>query len=170
MQRFLIVLILIGASFCQSCTTSYGFSGGVIDYTKLKTISVDVFPNMAPLAQPSLSQQFTEALRDIFLNQTRLNLVKQNGDLQFSGRITGYSTTPVGITAGNESAAQNRLSITVKVKFVNTTNEKENFEESFTQYADYDSSKPLSDVESELIREINELLTQQIFNRSVGNW
>ena len=148
---------------------SYGFSGASIDYTEVKTYSVEFFPNYAPLAQPTLSQQFTEALRDIFLNQTKLDLVKDNGDLQFSGKITDYQTAPVGITA-NEIAAQNRLTITVVVTFVNTKDESKNFEQTFSKYADYDSSNPLGDVEARLIEEINELLVQDIFNQSVSNW
>jgi hypothetical protein len=148
---------------------NYGFTDASIDYTKIKTVSIERFPNYAPLAQPTLSQEFTEAMRDIFLNQTKLDLVKEEADLQFSGKITGYSTAPVGIQA-NETAAQNRLTITVLVKFINRTDESKNFEESFTQYADYDSSKPLNEVESDLTKEINELLTQQIFNRAVSSW
>lgn len=152
-----------------SCKMSYGFTDASIDYTKIKTVSVDVFPNFAPLAQPTLSQEFTEALRDIFLNQTRLDLVKRDGDLQFSGKITGYNTRPVGIQA-NEVAAQNRLTITVSVKFVNKEDESRNFEQTFSKYSDYDSNNSLSDVESALIVEINELLTQDIFNKAVSNW
>jgi hypothetical protein len=148
---------------------NYGFNGATVDYTKTQTVSVQLFPNYAPLAQPTLSQEFTEALRDILLNQTKLDLVKQDGDLQFSGKITGYSTAPVGIQA-NEVAAQNRLTITVSVKFVNTADESKNFEQSFSQYADYDSGKSLTEVESELTKQINELLTQQIFNRALSNW
>ncbi|MBD79362.1 MAG: hypothetical protein CL840_10605 [Crocinitomicaceae bacterium] len=164
-----LVVVLSFLVTNQGCKMSYGFNDASIDYTKVKTISISVFPNYAPLAQPTLSQEFTEALRDIFLVQTRLDLVKTDGDLQFSGKITGYSTAPVGIQA-DEIAAQNRLTITVQVKFVNKSDESKNYESSFTQYADYDSNKPLNEVESELVKEINELLTQQIFNKAVSNW
>lgn len=165
--RLLALLLMVAGIY--SCKMNYGFTDASIDYTKIKSVNIEVFPNYAPLAQPTLSQEFTEALRDLFLNQTRLDLTKTGGDLQFSGKITGYSTAPVGIQA-NETAAQNRLTITVLVKFVNKIDDTKNFEESFTQYADYDSRKQLNEVEGDLIVEINELLTQQIFNRSVSNW
>lgn len=130
---------------------------------------MDFFPNYAPLAQPTLSQEFTEALRNIFLNQTKLDLVKNGGDLQFSGKITDYRTAPVSIQS-SEVAAQNRLTITVSVTFVNKKDESKNFEQSFSQFADYDSQRALADVEGDLIRQINELLVQDIFNKSVSDW
>ena len=164
-----ILLVLSSVYLFQGCKMTYGFNDASIDYTKIKTVSIDVFPNFAPLAQPTLSQEFTEELRNIFLTQTRLDLAKSDGDLQFSGKIIGYSTAPVGIQS-NEIAAQNRLTITVQVKFVNKTDETKNFESSFTKYSDYDSNKPLNEVESALVKEINELLTQEIFNKAVSNW
>ncbi|MCB0481649.1 MAG: LptE family protein [Flavobacteriales bacterium] len=160
-----IIIVLVHTG----CKMNYGFSGASIDYNEVKTYSVKFFPNYAPLAQPTLSQEFTEELRDVFLNQTKLDLVKANGDLQFSGKITDYNTTPVSITA-NEVAAQNRLTITVQVTFVNTKDETKNFEQTFSKYADYSSTEALSSVESSLIEEINKLLVQEIFNKSVSNW
>lgn len=148
---------------------NYGFSGASIDYNQIKTVNISYFENNAPLAQPTLSQSFTEALRTVFQNQTRLSLVKANGDLRFTGYISDYNTTPVSITS-NEVAARNRLTVTVFVKFENNRDEKKNFEQSFTKYMDYDSNKPLAEVESELIRQINELLAQEIFNKSVSDW
>ncbi len=153
----------------QGCKVNYGFSGASVDYNEVKTYSVQFFPNYAPLAQPTLSQNFTEALRNIFLNQTKLDLVKNGGDLQFSGKITGYRTAPVSIQS-SEVAAQNRLTITVSVTFVNTKDESKNFEQSFSQYVDYSSEQALAEVEDDLIRQVNELLVQDIFNKSVSDW
>ncbi|UTW64444.1 LptE family protein [bacterium SCSIO 12741] len=167
--RNLFMAVLVSSSLISCKGVQFTFNGAVLDYDKVKTISVEVFPNYAPLAQPTLSQDFTEALRDIFLTQTRLDLVKNNGDLQFSGKIEQYRTAPVGIQA-DEVAAQNRLTITVFVKFVNRTDETRNFEKRFTQYADYNSTRQLNEVEATLIEEINELLVQEIFNASVGDW
>lgn len=169
MLRHLILLSGLFAITLQSCKVNYGFSGASVDYNKVKTYSVQYFPNYAPLAQPTLAQEFTEALRDIFLNQTKLDLVKKDGDLRFSGKITDYRTAPISIQSG-EVAAQNRLTITVSVKFENTNDETKNFEQSFTKFADYDSKKALNEVEGDLIRQINELLVQEIFNKSVSNW
>ena len=152
-----------------SCKINYSFTGGNIDYTKIKTISILYFPNNAPIVQSSLSQEFTEALRDKFNNQTKLNLVSKNGDLNLEGSITGYSTQPVAIQ-GNETAALNRLTITVSVKFTNSHDDKQNFEQTFSRYADFQSSQNLSSVEDGLIKEINNALVEDIFNKSVVNW
>lgn len=169
MKTKLALLFFALSSVLYSCKVNYGFSGASVDYNEVKTYSVDFFPNYAPLAQPTLSQEFTEALRNIFLNQTKLDLVKNGGDLQFSGKITDYRTAPVSIQS-SEVAAQNRLTITVSVTFVNTKDESKNFEQSFSQFADYDSQRALADVEGDLIRQINELLVQDIFNKSVSDW
>lgn len=169
MSRISVILIVLLSTVFVGCKINYGFSGASVDYNEVKTYSVEFFPNYAPLAQPTLSQEFTEALRNIFLNQTKLDLVKNNGDLQFSGKIIDYRTAPVSIQA-SEVAAQNRLTVTVSVIFVNTKDETKNFEQSFSQYIDYDSQKPLSEVEGELISQVNELLVQDIFNKSVSDW
>jgi len=121
------------------------------------------------LASANLSQTFTEDLKDKFISQTNLDLVTTNGDLQFEGSITGYRVTSVAIQ-GNETAALNRLSITVKAKFTNTKDREQDFETSFTRYSDYESSKNLASIEDELIEDINDQLTQDIFNKAVSNW
>ena len=166
-MRFLILSsLLLFAS--ASCKMNYSFTGGSID-PKIKTISIKYFTNNAILIQPTLSQSFTEALKDKFSSQTKLNLVKNGGDLNIEGAITGYSTTPVAIQ-GNETAALNRLTITVSVKFTNNLDEKQNFEQSFSRFEDYPSSQNLSTVEETLIKDINEALVEDIFNKSVVNW
>ncbi|MCH9821832.1 MAG: hypothetical protein K0U33_00570 [Bacteroidetes bacterium] len=169
MSRISILLIALASTIFTGCKINYGFSGASVDYNEVKTYSVDFFPNYAPLAQPTLSQEFTEALRNIFLNQTKLDLTKQDGDLQFSGKIVDYRTAPVSIQA-SEVAAQNRLTVTVSVVFVNTKDDTKNFEQSFSQFIDYDSQRPLSEVEGELISQVNELLVQDIFNQAVSDW
>jgi hypothetical protein len=167
LKSILPVMLILLASACKM---NYSFTGASIS-PDVKTVSVSYFPNYAPLAQPLVSQAFTEALRDIFLAQTNLNLVERNGDLHFEGAITAYNTTPVAIQGGEISqAALNRLSITVNVKFINTKNEDQNFEIAFTRFTDFDASQNLSAVESSLIKEINEQLVQDIFNKAVVNW
>lgn len=163
------VMLLVGCLLTiSSCSVNYSFTGASIA-EDVKTVSVKTFPNHAPLANVTLSQTFTEALKDIFISQTNLNLVTQNGDLIFEGAITDYKISPEAIQ-GDETAALNRLSITVKVIFVNTKDETQNFETSFTRFAQYNSSQDLSAVEDGLIEEINTQLTQDIFNKSVSNW
>lgn len=145
----------------------YSFTGA--SYGTAKTVSVKYFENKATLVNPTLSQNFTEKLKDKFLTQTPLKLVDSKGDLQFQGNITGYSTSPMGIQAG-ETAASNRLTITIKVKFTNTTDSKQDFEKSYSDYEDYESTKSLSEVETELTEAIIEKIIDKIFNDSVVNW
>jgi len=167
MKKNIYILLIILTS-TVSCKVNYSFTGASIP-EDVKTVSISNFPSYAPLASAGLSQSFTEALKDIFLSQTNLGLIKQNGDLQFEGSITNYAVTSIAIQ-GNETAALNRLSITVSVIFINKKDEKQNFETSFTRFADYESSKSLASIEDDLIKDINDQLTQDIFNRSVNNW
>lgn len=146
----------------------YSFTGASIS-PDIKSISIQQFPNLAMLVQPTLSQSFTMALRDKFASQTNLNILQNNGDLNIEGEITGYTNQPVAIQ-GNQQAALNRLTITVKVRFINKKNNKQDFESTFTRYRDYSSQSNLSAVENDLIKEINTDLVEDIFNKAVVNW
>ena len=161
----LLMLMLITAS---SCRMSYSFTGASIS-PNVKTVSIANFPNNASLVVPTLSRTVTEALRDYFTSQTNLVLVDRNGDLNLDGSITQYVIIPVAIQ-GNETAAQNRLTIGVSVKFTNKTDTKQNWETSFSRYLDYSSTLNLSTVQEGLINEITDQLVQDIFNKAVVNW
>jgi hypothetical protein len=146
----------------------YSFTGASIP-PGTKTISIAYFPNRALMVQPTLSQRFTDALKDKFVSETSLDLVNEGGDMEIEGEITQYIANPVAIQ-GNEQAALTRLSITVNVRFVNHLDEKSNFETGFTRFQDYESTKNLADVEDDLIDMINSELVQDIFNKAVVNW
>lgn len=167
MNRNHIFALLALLLFISGCGI-YSFTGASIS-PDVKTISIKYFPNNSVLVQPTLSRRFTEALRDKFTNQTNLVLVNSGGDLAIEGEITGYTTEPVAIQ-GDQKAALQRLKISVNVRFTNSKNEKQNFESNFSRFADYDASSRLSDVEDGLIDQINEELTQDIFNKAVVNW
>ncbi len=158
--------------YCFMILTSgcgiYSFTGASIP-PGAKTVSIRYFPNNADLVEPTLSQTFTDALRDKFASQTNLDVISENGDLQFRGEITNYEVTPVAIT-GEQTAALNRLTISVKVKYTNTLNEEVDFESSFSRYEDYPSEKDLTEVRQGLIDQINEMLVEDIFNKAVVNW
>jgi hypothetical protein len=162
----LFVFAIINIWMIQGC--SYSFTGASISPT-VKSISVSYLPNNAALVTPTLSRKLTEAIRDKFTNQSSLNLVGSNGDLNIEGEITGYTTEPVAIT-GEQQAALQRLKITVNIRFTNKQDEKQNFETSFSRFQDYDSQQRLADVEESLIDIINEQLAQDIFNKAVVNW
>lgn len=169
MKKLIKILSILSITLCYTALQScYSFTGASID-PKVKTVSVALFPNYAPIAQVTLSQKFTEKLKDVFISQTNLTLVKEGGDLRFEGSITNYEAVPLAIQ-GNETAAQTRLNMTVNVKFTNTIDESQSFERSFTQFQDFSSTQNLTAVEDQLIEEINEKLTQDIFNASVSNW
>lgn len=146
----------------------YSFTGASIP-PGAKTISIAYFVNNAQFVEPTLSQSLTDALRDRFQSQTDLDFVKEGGDLQLEGIITDYSTRPVAIQ-GNETAAKNRLTVTVKVKFTNVLDPDKDFDQAFTRYEDYDSNQDLSAVKDQLITTINEYLVDDIFNKAVVNW
>ena len=151
-----------------SCRVSYSFTGASIS-PNVKTVSIAYFPNNAGLVVPTLSRTFTDALRDYFTSQTNLNLVDRNGDLNLEGAITQYAVQPVAIQ-GNETAALNRLTIVVSVKFTNKTDSKQVWENTFSRYQDYPSTENLVSVQGKLIGEITDQLVQDIFNKAVVNW
>ncbi len=151
-----------------SCKINYTFSGASYS-ADVNTFTVAFFQNNAPIVNPSLSNIFTESLKDRINQQTKLKLTQKNGDLLYEGEIINYNISPQTIQ-GNETAALNRLTISVRVKFTNTKNSAQNFEKIFTQFADYESSKPFQSIEDELVREIVDKLTQDVFNASLVNW
>jgi len=168
MKYLSVILLLLGFSVIPSSCGVYSFTGASIP-PEAKTVSVITFPNKAELVQPSLSQTFSDALRDKFSSQTSLANIPRNGDLHFEGEITGYSTEPVAIT-GQQTAALIRLKITVNVRYTNKFSPKDNFETSFSRFQDYSSNLNLSAVEADLITKITEELVEDIFNKAVVNW
>ena len=168
MKKISYPILLLLIFTVQSCGI-YSFSGTNIQ-SDVKTIQIDYFPNNAILVEPSLSQEFTMRIQDLFLQQTNLSLVKAGGDLQFEGEITGYKINPMTATA-QQTAAQNRLTVTVNVRFYNNKFEDDNFERSFSHYYDYDANAQLTGgILDDAFNEILERITQDIFNASVAKW
>ena len=154
--------------YLTSCRVSYSFTGASIS-PNVKTVSISYFTNNAGLVVPTLSRTVTDGLRDYFTSQTNLVQVERGGDLILEGSITGYAVQPVAIQ-GNETAAMNRLTVTVNVKFTNKTDTKQNWESTFSRYQDYSSSLNLQSVQDGLIKDITGELVQDIFNKAVVNW
>jgi len=166
--RKLLIISISTLIFAVGCTVKYSFTGASIP-SDAKTVFIGDFRNMSLLVNPSLSNDITEAMKDKFVNQTSLKLGDENSDLYFEGTITDYNTQPTAIKSG-DVASQNRLSVTVKVKFVNNKDPKSNFDTSFSRYQDYDSQLSLTDVEDELVATIVEELVEDIFTKAVVNW
>ena len=164
MRKYRIYIVsLLVMVLCSRCGI-YSFSGASIP-PEAKTVSVQYFPNQAQLINPALSNDFTTALRDAIMNQTSLDMVESGGDLAFEGEITDYNTSPVAITAG-QTAALNRLTITVNVRFVNLYDDSKNFESKFTHYEDYPSDQDLNSVQESLTGTIIEALVEDVFNKA----
>lgn len=154
-----------------ACSISYKFNGSSIDYTKIKTISFETFPNRSiGFVWGPMESMFNTALQDIYLQQTRLQQVKRGGDLQISGEITNYDAYNKGVGADGYSTMA-ELRMTVRVTFVNTKNPQENFEaQQFTSSREYDASQQLASVQDELVNQMIKDIVDQIFNATVANW
>lgn len=161
LSRVLLFVLLSG------CTVNYGFTGG--DVGQAKTFSVVPFQPRAPLASALSAQTFTETLRDLLQAQTSLDQMKEKGDVTYEGEIVAYDVQPVAIQA-SETAALNRLTIAVNVRYTNATDKNKNSEFNVSRFADYDSGQDLSVVEETLVQEISRQLAQDIFDRTLGNW
>lgn len=165
----MIVLTLLAVFATGGCSiVKYSFSGTSIQ-SDVKTVTINYFEYKALKVNPNLSNDLTEALRDKFRKLTKLEQVDMDGDLELLGEITGYEVRAAAVTA-NEVAAQNRLTVTVKLKFTNRKYPEDDFENNFSAYSDYDSTYSLDAVESTLCQEIVEKLVEDMFNASVAQW
>lgn len=164
-----IVLSLIFAALVVHSCGIYSFTGTSIQ-SDVKTVTINYFEYKALKVNPTLSNSLTESLKDKFRKMTRLEQVDMDGDLEITGSVTGYDVRAMAVTA-NEVAAQNRLTVTVRIDFANRKYPEDDFQgKSFSAYADYDSTQSLDAVESTLCDEIIEKLCEDIFNATVANW
>ncbi len=146
----------------------YSFSGTSIQ-PDVKTVTINYFDYKALRMNPTLSNDITEALRTEFRKMTRLEQVDMDGDIEITGEVTGYDVSAAAVTA-DEVAAKNRLTVSVKITFTNRLYPEEDFDKSFSQYEEYDSTNSLDAVESSLCADIIKKLVDDIFNASVANW
>lgn len=164
-----LLATLAACLFLQGCTFSYSFSGASINYATTRTASIAYFNNLAAMVSPLLSPTFTDELKNRIASQTRLQIVNEDGDLDFQGEIVDYRSDPVSISA-DEYALKNRLTITVRVRFTNKADPHYSFEKTFSEYEDYDTSILLTQAEQSLIPEIVDKLVDNIFNEALSNW
>lgn len=170
-SRFLLLLvpvfILLPVVF-QACKVSYSFTGANIS-ADVKTFSVYYFPNRAKLINPTLSTDLTEKLKEKLLKQTSLKEETENGDLVFEGQITEYDVRPMAIQK-EDMAAQNRLTVSIRLKYTNNKDHEQDFDKSFSAFEDFSSSLSLNDVESGIVPEIVDKLLEDVFNATIANW
>lgn len=164
-----VAAALVATAFIVHSCGIYSFTGTSIQ-PDIKTVTINYFEYQALKVNPSLSNQITEALQEKFLKLTKLELVDIDGDLEFIGSITGYDVKAASVTA-NEQVAQNRLTVTVKVDFINRKFPEENQNgKSFSAYQDFDATQSIDAVEATLCEDIVEQLCEDIFNGTVANW
>ena len=166
-MRFIRLLILI--LFTTSCSVKYSLTGASIS-PDTKTFQVNYFQNNAPLIEPGIERDFTNKLIDLLINQTSLELVKSNGDLTYEGEIVEYRISPTTATASN-TAAQNRLTVGVNIRFYDKNDSEADFERRFSFYYDYPGSVQLIGSQRDTaLDEIFERITQDVFNASLAKW
>ena len=164
LRIILPTLILTAAVSCRI----YSFSGTSIQ-PDVKSLSVEYFENKALKVNPSLSSSLSDALIEKYRKLTPLDILSEMGDMNVAGEIINYDTKPMAVTK-DEQASQNRLTIVVKIYFTNKLHPEEDFEKTFSAYADYDANEMLDAVEETLCEEIIEKLVEDIFNATVANW
>lgn len=152
-----------------ACRVSYRFNGASIDYTKTKTIQIDIFPIRSAYVWAPMQSIFQNKLSDIYAQQTRLKQVKRNGDLVLQGEIIGFDQFNKGVSSSGYSS-QIQLKMTVNVRFTNNANHSEDFERHFTATTEYDASQQLTSVQEDLVTQMSKDITDQIFNATVANW
>lgn len=169
MQKLTFVILFLCVSIITGCSVNYSFTGASIP-EGTRTFQVNNFVNDAPLIEPGLERLFTVELQDLIQNQTNLELVISNGDLIYEGEIIEYRISPTTAQA-NSTAAQNRLTIGVNVRFIDTKNPDNDFEQRFSFFFDYEGSAQLVGAQkTTAIDEIFERITQDIFNASLAKW
>ena len=173
MKCFLKIIGLLCAGWLvTSCAISVKLNQSDVDYSKVSSISIKEFPNLAQLVYAPLSQQFTEMLKDKYTRQTKLRVLGSNsgnGDLDLEGEITGYNFTPLAVTDGSY-ASQTRLTITVRVRFTNSSDSGKDFERTFSAQNEFSNTRTINEVEADLSNEIMKEIIDQIFNETVATW
>jgi len=168
-NKILRISLIVVVPVLFSCSVSYKFNGSSINYDKVKTLQITDFPIKADYVYAPLATKFNEGLKDIFIRQTRLRMVKRSPDLAIEGEIVGYNQYNQAVKSDGYSS-ETKLTITVNVRFVNNTNHAEDFERQFSAFRTYSSTQLLTQVQDDLIDQMTKEITDQIFNATVANW
>ena len=164
-----ILRLLLFLFLFVSCSVKYSLTGASIS-PETKTFQVNYFQNNAPLIEPGIERDFTNKLIDLLINQTSLELVKSNADLTYEGEIVEYRISPTTATANN-TAAQNRLTVGINIRFFDKNDPDSDFEKRFSFYYDYAGNTQLIGSQKDTaMDEIFERITQDVFNASLAKW
>ena len=168
-RKIIASLLAVTLILLAGCKVSYKLTGASIDYTKVKTISLEPFQNRAAYQWGPMAQMFNQTLNDVCVQQTKLVQVKNGGDLHFAGEITSYDQFNKSISSDGYSSMV-QLKMTVNVRFTNNTNHDEDFERSFSAVRDFEASQSLESVQEELVTQMIKEIVESIFNAAVANW
>lgn len=169
-QRKIGVMALIALLAVAGCGIRYSFSGGSIP-ADMHTVTVHIIENRAPIVYPTLSETLTEGLKTRIRTQSRLSQVTSEGDGVFEGYISTYTIGPAAVEAGTDRAALNRLTITVNITYTNHVVPEDSFQQSFSRHKDFSSAtQPIQAQEEQIVRDIIDMLTEDIYNRAFANW
>ena len=163
------IVFALMLTMLAGCRISYKLNGAALDYNIYKTVSIGEFPIRTALVYAPLQQTFENDLLDYITRNTRLQVTDGNSDLRLEGEITNYSLTPQAVTE-DAYASKTRLTIGVRVKYTDNKNDKNNIDQTFSAYRDFDASELLTDVQDQLCEEISSELVDLIFNATLGNW
>lgn len=164
----LLVIPILLLSLLTACSVSYKFTGTSINYALIKSIQIDKIANRAPYGWAPMEAMLNNKLQDVYANQTRLKLVKRNGDLHIAGEIISYDQYNKGISSDGY-ASQVQLRITVNIRFVNSKNNVQ-WEKQFSATSQYDSTQQLTAVQEKLVTDMIADICDQIFNATVADW
>ena len=168
-RKIIASLLTVTLILLAGCKVSYKLTGASIDYTKVKTISLESFQNRAAYQWGPMAQMFNQTLNDVFVQQTKLVQVKNGGDLHFAGEITSYDQFNKSISSDGYSSMV-QLKMTVNVRFTNNTNHDEDFERTFSAVRDFEASQSLESVQEELVTQMIKEIVESIFNAAVADW
>lgn len=168
-MRLLAGCVMLVCASLTACIPSFKLNGSALDYNIYKTIHVSEFPIRAALVYPPLQQTFENELLNYISKNTRLQTTDGNSDLEMEGEITGYNLTPQAVTE-DAYASMTRLTITVRVKYIDNRQENKDIDQSFSAYRDFPATEMLTDVQDQLCEEITKELVDLIFNATLGNW
>lgn len=167
--RMMFVLLPLLAMVLAGCKVSYKLTGASIDYTKVKTISIETFQNRAAYQWGPMAPMLNETISDVFIQQTKLIQVPRGGDLQLAGEIVSYDQFNKSISSDGYSAMV-QLKMTVNVRFTNNTNHDEDFERQFSATRDFDATQSLEAVQEELVAQMIKEIVESVFNAALANW
>lgn len=168
MKKILALLLFVICIITLQGCGAYSFTG-ISVAPEVKTFQVNFFQNQAPIIRPGIDQRFTNELQDLIQDQTNLTLVTSSGDIVYEGEITQYNITPMTATS-QSTAAQSRLTIAINVRYYDSKDPKQDLEQRFSFFYDFDAARTENEIREEALDEIYTRLTQDIFNATLARW